>query len=112
VQGELNGGTSAGSILQSTFGDRKEMVVHTVPQSDSIARATAETLFKRLARQFVTGQGIVDPDPRLKVGVSVNFQGLGPLFSGRYYVSGLRHLFDRQSGLRTELMVERPGLGS
>lgn len=111
VQGELNGGDSAASILQSSFGDRKETVVHTVPQSDAVARAAAETLYKRMARQFVTGHGIVDPDPRLVVGVTVNLQGLGPLFNGRYYVCGLRHLFDREQGLRTEITVERPGLG-
>jgi hypothetical protein len=85
--------------------------VHSVPQSAAEAQSTAETLFKRLARQFITGRGMVDPDPRLQVGSSVTLNGLGPLFSGRYYVAGLRHLFDRRSGLRTEIMVERPGLG-
>jgi phage protein D len=111
LQGELDNGTSGASILQTVFGDHKESVVHTVPQSSAEAQSTAETLFKRMARQFVTGRGVVDPDPRLLVGSTVNLSGLGPLFNGRYYVAGVRHLFDRRSGLRSEIMVERPGLG-
>ncbi len=111
LQGELDNGDSGPSILKAKFGDRKETVVHTVPQSTAEAQATAEALFKRLARQFITGRGLVDPDPRLQVGSSITLNGLGLLFSGRYYVTGLRHLFDRRSGLRTEIMVERPGMG-
>jgi hypothetical protein len=36
--------------------------------------------------------------------------GLGPLFSGKYYVAGVRHLFDGATGMRTEFTAERPGL--
>jgi uncharacterized protein len=111
VQGELNNGSSGASILQAKFSERKETVVHTIPQSSAEAQATAETLYRRTARQFVSGRGIVDPDPRLRVGVTVDLDGLGALFSGRYYVAGLRHLFDREMGLRSEIIVERPGLG-
>ena len=34
----------------------------------------------------------------------------GPLFSGKYYVCEVKHLFDGE-GLRTEFVAERPGLG-
>ena len=111
LQGELDGGTSGASILRAAFGERKETVAHAVPQSTAEAQAEADTLFRRMARQFITGRGLADPDPRLRVGVTVDLTGLGPLFSGRYYVSMVRHLFDRGHGLRSEMRVERPGLG-
>jgi hypothetical protein len=41
----------------------------------------------------------------------VDHDGHGPLNNGRYYVSEVRHLFDGVRGLRTELCVERAGLG-
>ena len=37
--------------------------------------------------------------------------GLGPLFDGSYYVAAVTHMYDGAAGLRTELTVERPGLG-
>jgi hypothetical protein len=33
------------------------------------------------------------------------------LFSGKYYVSEVKHLFDGTRGMRTEFMAERAGLG-
>jgi hypothetical protein len=32
------------------------------------------------------------------------------LFSGAYFIEKVRHLYDSQSGYRTELQVSRPGL--
>jgi phage protein D len=112
LQGELGSGLSGADILESKLGDREETVVHAVPRNADEARAFAETLFKRTGRQFVTGRAIVDPDPRLCVGGTVTLSGLGAMFNGGYYVTGLRHLFDRRNGLRTEIRVERPGLGN
>jgi Bacteriophage probable baseplate hub protein len=111
VSGELNGDQDGSSVLQSALGDRQEMVVHSVPLTSDEARARAESLFKSSARRFVVGRGVARPDPGLSVGVNVRLVGLGPLFSGTYYVAELKHLFDGASGLRTEVTVERPGLG-
>lgn len=109
--GELNGDTSGASLLSSALGDRKEAVVHTVPVTVDEARAEAEAIFKMTARQFVRGHGVADTDPAIAVGNFVDLQGLGPLFSGKYYLSAVQHIFNSTSGLRTEFTAERPGLG-
>ena len=111
VQSELNGGDSGASVLASALGQRKEMLAHTVPLSSAEARAEAEAFFKMTARRFLVGRGVVETSAQLRVGRTVELAGLGPLFSGKYYVSEVRHLFDGQGGLRTEFMAERPGLG-
>jgi hypothetical protein len=49
------------------------------------------------------------PPPR--VGATIQLDGLGPLFSGDYYVAEVVHHFDGRQGLRTDLTVERPALG-
>jgi hypothetical protein len=41
----------------------------------------------------------------------VDLQGLGTLFSGKYYLCEVQVLFDPVNGLRTEFAAERPGLG-
>jgi phage protein D len=108
---ELGQGDSGGSILQSAFGERKETVAHAVPLTSDEARARVQAIFKRQARRFVSGRGIAETDARLRVGAKVTLDGLGPLFAGDYYVTEAVHRFDRSRGLRTELAVERPGLG-
>jgi phage protein D len=111
INGELNGDTSGPSILQTALGARKESLVHTIPLTSREAEVTADAYFKMSARRFVVGHGVAETDLALRVGNYVNLTGLGPLFSGKYYVTEVRHIFDRRHGLRTEFTGERPGIG-
>jgi len=110
IQSELNGDASGGSILQQALGARKEQLSHTVPLTADQAQNTAEAFFKIGARRFVTGRGVANVQSKLHAGTSVHLTELGPLFSGKYYTTEVRHIFDR-AGLRTEFTAERPGLG-
>lgn len=111
ISSELNGDKSGVSILRSALGERKEALAHTVPLNSGEAQAQAEAFFKMSARRFVVGHGIAEPDSKLRVGSFVNLKGLGPAFSGKYYVSEMRTIFDLAKGLRTEFTAERPGIG-
>jgi phage protein D len=111
LSGELNGDVSGPAILQQVLGARKEQLSHTVPATASEAQATAEAFYRTSARQFVTGHGRAEPQAKLHVGNFVKLTGLGPLFSGKYYVTEVRHIFDGAGGLRTEFAVERAGIG-
>lgn len=111
IGGEVGGDASGVSILRSALGDRKEAVVHGVPLNSGETEARAEAYFKAIARRFVSGRGVAETDARLRVGASADLQGLGPMFSGKYYVAEVRHLFDGTEGLRTEFTAERPGIG-
>lgn len=108
---ELNGGDSAASILTRSFGARAQVIAGTVPLDAAEAQALAEARFRTGARRFITGRGLAETTPLLRVGGRVDLQGLGPLFSGGYYVTEVHHLFDASAGLRTEFAAERPGLG-
>lgn len=110
ISGELRGGESGASVLSRAIGPRVETIAHTVPTTDAEATATAETAFRRMARRFLTGRGLANASAALTVGGAVDLVGLGPLFSGRYDLTGVRHLYDGPDGLRTEFDVERPGL--
>lgn len=111
IRGELNDGLSGAGILQSAFGARKQSIAHSMPLTSQEAQAFAESYFRMNARRFLTGRGIAEPDARLRVGSFVDLSGLGPLFSGKYYLAEVRHRFDRIKGLRTEFIGEKPGLG-
>jgi phage protein D len=111
ISSEVTGQESGVSILKSAIGERKEAIAHGMPVTSEEARARAESYFRLIARRFVTGRGVAEPDPRLRVGASADLQQLGPLFSGKYYVADVRHLFDTTHGMRTEFTGERPGIG-
>ena len=111
ISTEVSGQESGVSILKSALGERKEAIAHGMPVTRDEARARAESHFRVMARRFVIGRGVAEPDPRLRVGASADLQQLGPLFSGKYYVADVRHLFDTTDGMRTEFTGERPGIG-
>ena len=108
---ELGSDTGAQRVLEDSLGARVERVVHEVPLDNEEARALAEADYRRRARRFLSGQGLCEGDGRLRVGAQVQLDGLGPLFSGRYYVTEVSHLFDQRAGYQTRFRVERPGLG-
>ena len=111
ISNELNGDTSGLSILQSAFGARKESLVHTVPLNSNEAQVAAETALKMTARRFVTAQGMAQANAKVRVGTYLDLRGLGPLFSGKYYVTRVKHVFDGSDGFRSEFTGERPGIG-
>jgi len=111
VSGELNGGDSGPSILQSAFGERKDALSSAVPITSDEARTHAESLLKHRARRFLVGHGTAETKPELLVGATVTLAGVGPLFEGDFYLAGTEVVFDGAKGLRTELELERPGLG-
>jgi hypothetical protein len=55
--------------------------------------------------------GIAQGNAKLTVGSYVDLQGLGPLFSGKYYLAGVTHTFSGTAGLLTEFTGERSGIG-
>lgn len=108
---ELRGGDGGASVLSRAFGQRRESVANSIPLTSAEARARAEALFKHQARRFVVGHGVCQTSAKLRVGATVRLSKLGPLFSGDYYLCEVRHRFDGELGLRTEIRAERPGLG-
>ena len=111
IAGELGNDQSGVSILQSKIGARKEVLAHSVPLNSDEARLSAETFFRMSARRFVVGRGVAETRAELRVGSYVNLKELGPLFSGKYYLTEVRHLFDNAKGIRTEFRAERAGIG-
>ncbi len=110
LSGELNGDVSGVSILQSKFGARKEQLAHPVPLTAGDAQTEAEAFFRMSARRFVIGRGRARINAKLRVGVTVELKRLGALFSGKYYVTEVQHLFDG-AGFNTEFTCERAGIG-
>lgn len=111
ISSELNGDDSGISILKSAFAERKEAVAHMVPLNSSEAKAEATAILRMTARRFLVGRGMAQGNAKLHVGTYVDLQNLGPLFSGKYYLTEVEHVFDGADGYLTLFTAERPGLG-
>lgn len=111
LAGEITAGTGGSAVLGTAFAERVETVVHSVPLSHPEAKSRAETLYRRIARRFVTGTGVAETSVGLRTGCKATVDGLGDLFSGEYYVTEVTHRFDDEAGLRTDFRAERPWLG-
>ena len=109
---EIGDRVSGPALLASRFGSREEAVVHAVPMSNEEGRALADASLRATAREFVVGHGVADDaEWQIRAGAPVDITGVGPLFSGSYYVTQSRHVFDAQGGMRTEFTAQTAGLG-
>jgi phage protein D len=111
ISSEVGSDSSGAKMLRDAFGDRKESVAHTVPLSTDEAKLQADAWFRAIARRFVTGRGVAQPNAKLRVGAWVDLDGLGSLFNGKYYIAEIRHVFDGAGGFLSQFVAERPGLG-
>ena len=107
---DSSNGRSGAQALAQAFGARLETVVDAEPASTAEAESLATALYCSNAGEFVTGSGVAVQVPALRVGNAIDVVGVGPLFSGNYQVTAVRHLFDSEQGLRTEFDVRRPRL--
>jgi hypothetical protein len=111
ISSELGGDPSGIGILKAAFGERKDALVHTVPLTSAETQAQAEGALRMTARRFVSARGVAEASAKLRVGTYVNLKALGPLFSAKYYLSSVKHVFDGSAGFRTEFVAERAGIG-
>jgi phage protein D len=111
IRSELGNDESGSDILTRTLGDRTDTMAHGCPATAAEARQLAEASYRHAARSFVTGEGLCESDPRLRVGGKLELSGLGPLFDGVYRATAVCHLFDSEEGARSEFRCDRPGMG-
>jgi phage protein D len=111
ISSEAAGLDTGSSILAQAFARRVDTLAHRAPFDSQEAQAVAEAAYRQGARRFVSGRGVAETRPGLKVGATLALTGLGKLFDGDYRATSVRHLFDARDGQRTEFTCERPGLG-
>jgi len=109
---ELGSDTSGASILATAFSTRHENVSHAIPLSTDEAQARSQALYRQAARRFVRAHCTAQTNSKLRVGTHVTIDGLGDLFTGLYYIVHSVLEYNRKSGLLSNLILERPGIGS
>ncbi|ABC63955.1 phage late control D family protein [Erythrobacter litoralis] len=111
IANDLGSDLGGSALLDEKITARNEVLAHCLPASQSEAREIAESAYRRMARDFVTGEGLCETDPLIHVGAKLELAGLGRLFDGEYRATSVTHLFDPDSGAITEFRCDRPGIG-
>ena len=111
MSAELGADAGGAALLQEFFEPRVETLAHLKPSTVTEAREFANGAYRRMARDFVTGEGECETDPLIHVGVKLQMSGLGELFDGTYHATQVTHCFDPQLGALSEFRCNRAGIG-
>jgi len=100
-----------GAKQAAAFGTGKKTIVNLPVTSQAEADALAAARLDELSGAFIQAHGVAFRRPDIRAGKHVEIEGLGSRFSGKYLVTGARHIYDDE-GLRTEFNVSgtRSGL--
>lgn len=108
ISAEISGGRTGPALLQRAFGERVSYRVRGVPLTDTEATDWARAEMLRRGRGFVTAVGTTNGTPDMVVGSRLTLERVGAPFNGPgYYVTEVRHSYDRQEGYRTHFVAER-----
>ena len=104
---KMSGSRVGAEVTVSAFRKQKEEVRVNVPvSSQAEADQQAKALYNDKIMDFVKGTGTTIGIPDLRAGSVVALKGLGPSFSGSYYVEEATHTIS-SGGFQTSFKVKR-----
>jgi phage protein D len=77
--------------IEQGFHKREEIIVDKPFRTKQEARRYALDRLERITKDFVTGKGSTIGTPDLRAGTKISLAGLGPTFSGTYFVKSTTH---------------------
>jgi uncharacterized protein len=110
---ELEGGMgkqSGPKTLEEALGDHVLKIANLPVHTAGEAKQMACAIFNQIALAYMIGNGATVGLPDLRVGETVDLAGLGPRFSGRYYLTEVTHSLGA-GGYTTNFSVERSASG-
>ncbi|HEX5703541.1 MAG TPA: contractile injection system protein, VgrG/Pvc8 family [Pyrinomonadaceae bacterium] len=108
IQAEVSGGETGPAVLQRAFGERVSYRVREAPLKSTEASDWVKAEMLRRARAFVTVVGTTRGSADMVVGSKLTLERTCHPFDGAgYYVTKVRHTYDREDGFRTHFEAER-----
>jgi hypothetical protein len=86
---------------------RKYVVVDQPVSTKAEAQALAQALFDQFSMDFLTGEVTLDGNPKAVPGKTIEFEGFGKSFSGKYLITSATHTYRPEEGYRTTLAFSR-----
>lgn len=106
------GSGSTGAQLLAAIGERSEHLAPLACTSEAEARALADAAFDQRARRFVRTHGSTEGNAALRVGTTLQLNGIGRRFDNSYAVVEATHRYDLISGYQTDFVAQSAYLAS
>ncbi|MBV9602507.1 MAG: VgrG-related protein [Chloroflexi bacterium] len=99
-------GTQGGTVAQKAFNINASIQVADRPiRTQAMADRLAQASLDRRAGRFIEAEGTTRGNPQLIAAASVDLQGLGQRFSGKYFVTSSTHKYSSEHGYVTQFTV-------
>lgn len=105
----IGGSITGNSLVDENFGPRIEQITDTTVLDASSADAMALDILTQNSMNFIKGTGSCEGDYNLFPGSMIELKEVGGPFEGKYYVVGVRHIFNSSTGYTTSFEVVRNG---
>lgn len=93
-------------LISQAFDNRKEIITDQPVRTKAEAKQKATDILTRQLREMVTASATCVGLPDLRAGCKVQVEGLGPRYSGIYYVTSTVHTIG-ETGYRTQFECRR-----
>ncbi|MBD2251981.1 phage late control D family protein [Nostoc parmelioides] len=103
----MAGKATGSQVVKSVFGAAHNSLVDRPISTKAEAEQIAASWFNDMALSYIEGDGVCLGTPDLHAGQVIDITGVGNRFSGQYYVTSVRHTYDRNSGYNTSFTVRR-----
>jgi phage protein D len=103
---ELIRGSQVERLIKDAEGLEPRKIENKPLKSVEEAKSIAEVELKKALNSFIQGTLECIGDPDLRPGICIEIEGLGELFSGKYYITSAKHSLDN-NGYKTSLGVRR-----
>jgi phage protein D len=103
----MGGSRSGGALAEEAFGSAASVVADQPVASQAEADQMAKALLQKTALSLVTGSGVCFGRTDLRSGKVIKIEGVGEMFSGKYYVTQVTHSYSPHGGYRTSFSVRR-----
>lgn len=103
----MGGSQTGGQVAAQAFGGQRQLLLASMPvATEEEARQKALGYYQKQSLTFVAGSGSSIGLPALRAGQVIRLEGLGPRFSGNYYIRQVTHSIS-SGGYLTQFSVQR-----
>ena len=101
------GSTAGPKATNGAFGSTVAAYTNSPIFNQAEADQMALGRFNEMALAYISGEGICYGRPDLKAGTIVAIEGVGEKYSGLYYITSVKHIWNKESGYRLYFTYKR-----
>ncbi|VAW40763.1 hypothetical protein MNBD_CHLOROFLEXI01-379 [hydrothermal vent metagenome] len=104
---KMGGKTAGPKATNGAFGKSTLPIVKSPVATQAEADEMALGQYNEMALNYISGEGFCYGRPDLKAGTVVSIEGVGKMYSGLYYITAVKHIWNKTHGYRLRFTYKR-----